>query len=31
MVSHVFSLSVLWKEMGIVEKERGLPVYDTDN
>ena len=24
------TLSTLWKEMGINEKERGLPVLDTD-
>ena len=28
---HFLTLSTLWTEMGIVEKEGGLPVFDTDN
>ena len=32
VVSHHFlTLSTLWKEMGIVEKEEGLPFFDSDN
>ena len=27
---HSLTLSTLWKEMGIVEKEGGLPVFDAN-
>ena len=27
---HFLTLSTLWKEMGMVEKEGGLSVFDTD-
>ena len=28
---HFLTLSTLWKEIGIVEKEGGFPLFDTDN
>ena len=29
-IHHFLTLSTLWKEMEIVEKEGGLPVFDSD-
>ena len=31
LYSAPLTLSTLWKELEIVEKEGGLPVFDTDN
>ena len=29
-VHHFLKLSTVWKEIGVVEKEKGLPVFDVD-
>ena len=30
-IHHFLTVSTLWKEMGIIEKDGGSPVFDNDN